>query len=259
MIRNAQNILKTLLTFLFLNQACSAEVVTYSTADEYLMDTPVVTPYEKVSLDFHSYVSQTKNGSNVNIPALMANVGVYPDFQFYGVFPATLSAPKHQKTNYGYGDVRLGLKYRFVHETESLPSMALYPKITVPSGDASRGLGNNTWIGKFPLWIQKKYGDWRVTTGGGYIVNPSKNKRNYPFGGVLVQFQITPYFMLGNEFFAEGRISDSEGAKLISNFGGSYFFNDHSFLAFSAGHSIAGARKFVAFLGYGITWAPPSH
>jgi hypothetical protein len=62
--------------------------------------------------------------------------------------------------------------------------------------------------------------------------------------------------MLGNEFFAEGKTNSKDKAKLISNFGGSYFFNSHSFLAFSAGHSIAGTKRFVAFLGYGIAWGP---
>lgn len=235
---------------------CFAEKITYSTTDEFLMDTPVPTPYEKVSLDFYSAITQTKNGSDTNTPALMANVGVYPDVQLYGVFQGALSAPKHLKTNYGYGDARLGIKYRFIHETESLPSVALYPKITLPSGDASKGLGNGKWIGRFPIWIQKKYGDWKVTLGGGGYINHAKNQCNYPFGGALVQYQLTDYFMLGNEFFAVGKMNSSTNARLISNFGGSYFFDPHSFLAFSAGYSIAGTKEFVAFLGYGITWSP---
>lgn len=236
-----------------------AEEITFSTADEFIMDTPIPTPYERVTLDFHSFLTHIKNGSTVNLPALMANMGVYPDVQFFSVIPvATLAAPKNHSTQYGYGDIRLGIKYRFVHETETLPSIALYPKITLPSGNSKKGLGNGSWIGRFPVWLQKQYGNWRFTTGGGYYINQAKGERNYPFGGVLIQLQITTYFMLGNEFVAEGKINSNNGAKLISNFGGSYFFNPYSFLAFSAGHSIAGSKKFVAFLGYGIAWGPVS-
>ncbi|MBA3814008.1 MAG: transporter [Alphaproteobacteria bacterium] len=233
-----------------------AKKITFSTADEFFLDTPVTTPYERVTLDFHSFHSRTKNGSTTNTPALVANVGVYPDVQAYAVIPATLAAPNHGSRHYGYGDVKLGLKYRFVHETETLPSIALYPKITFPSGESDKGLGNGTCIGRFPLWMQKTWDKWRVTTGGGYFVNPAKGERNYPFGGVLIQLQITKYFMLGNEFVGVGKINAHNKAKLISNFGGSYFFNSHSFLAFSIGHSIAGAKNFVAFLGYGIAWGP---
>src|SRR5436190_18470609 len=126
--------------------------ITFSTADEFILDTPVTTPYERVSLDFHSAFTQTKKGSTTNSPSLMATVGLYPDVQLFAVVPATLSTPKKGPTHYGYGDVRLGLKYRFIHETETLPSVAFYPKFTFPSGDSRKGLGNGTWIGKFPLW-----------------------------------------------------------------------------------------------------------
>lgn len=256
-IRNFSHLFSIAFFFAFIFQKFSwAEEITFSTADEFFMDTPVVLPYERVSLDFHSSLSQINNGSAVNIPALMANVGVYPDVQFFAAVPATLAAPKKLPSQYGYGDVRLGVKYRFVHETETLPSIALYPKITLPSGDAAKGLGNRTWIGRFPVWIQKKFGMWKITTGGGYYVNQAKQERNYPFGGVLIQLQVTKYLMLGNEFVAEGIVNRNNRAKLISNFGGSYFFNPNSFLAFSIGHSIAGSKKFVAFLGYGIAWGP---
>lgn len=257
-IRRASHLLLIVFFFTFAFQPYGlAEEITFSTADEFLSDTPVTLPYERVTLDFHSFLSQRKTGSTVNMPALMANVGVYPDVQFFSVIPvATLSAPKALSTHYGYGDVRLGLKYRFVHETENLPSIALYPKVTLPSGDPKKGLGNRTWIGRFPLWLQKKYGSWKFTTGGGYYINPAKQERNYPFGSILIQCQITNYFMLGNEFFAEGNINSQDKAKLISNFGGSYFFTPSSFLAFSVGHSIAGSRKFIAFLGYGVAWGP---
>lgn len=256
-IRNPSPLFLIVFFYTFVSQQFSwAEEITFSTADEFIMDTPVVLPYERVTLDFHSSLSHIKNGSAVNIPALMANVGVYPDVQFFAVVPATLAAPKNLPSQYGYGDVRLGVKYRIVHETETLPSIALYPKITLPSGDAEKRLGNGTWIGRFPIWLQKKCGMWKFTTGGGYYVNQAKQQRNYPFGGVLIQMQVTKYLMLGNEFVAEGKINRNDRAKLISNFGGSYFFNPNSFLAFSVGHSIAGSKKFVAFLGYGIAWGP---
>lgn len=237
----------------------AAKEIAYSTTDEFFMDSPIPLPCERVTLDFHSDLAQTKTGSIVRSPAVRAGIGVFEDFQLYGNFPATLNAPKHGENHYGYGDVGLGFKYRIVRETDTLPTVSFYPKLIFPSGDNQKGLGNKTWAGRFPLWLQKRWGKWSVTTGGGVYINPAKNKHNYPLGGLLVQYQITKYFMLGNEIYGEGKTSDTTKSRLSFNFGGSYFFNSSYFLAFSAGHSLAGPKRFASFLGFGIAWGPVSN
>ncbi len=230
-----------------------AEKVPLSSADEFLTDTPVPFLPGRVTLDFYSYLTKKKPGSTVNMPSLEANVGVLPDLQLYLITPATLAAPKHKSTQYGYGDVKIGAKCRFWARSIDI---AFYPKITLPSGDSKKGLGNGTWIGRFPIWIQKEWGDWRVSGGGGYYVNRAIGQRNYPFGGALIRWQITEHLMLGNELFAQGKINANEKANLLYNFGGSYFLDSHSFLTFLAGHSIAGAKQFVAWVGWGVAWGP---
>lgn len=229
---------------------------TYATTDEFIMDSPVPSTPERVSLDFNVNTNVIKSGSVTSLPALLSTIGVLPDLQLYANFPVNLAVPKKGDSQYGCGDVRLGVKLRFLRETESLPTISIYPKVTVPSGNADKGLGNGVWAGRFPLWIQKRFNNWTITTGGGIFINRAINAKNHPIGGLLIQYQVTQFLMLGNEFFAQGRTSKTFGSTLVSNFGGSYFFNDHSFLAFSAGCSIAGPRKFVSFLGYGITWGP---
>lgn len=63
------------------------------------------------------------------MPSFEANVGIYPNVQFFGVFPVTLVAPEHQSYHYGYRDIRVGLKYRFLHDKESDFSLAFTPKL----------------------------------------------------------------------------------------------------------------------------------
>lgn len=237
-------------------QLGGAQKINLSSSDQFLTDAPVPFLPGRVTLDFYSYITKTKAGSTTNTPSLEANVGVLPDLQLYTITPATLAAPKHKSTQYGYGDVKVGAKFRFFHDQASNIDLALYPKITLPSGDSKKGLGNGTWIGRFPIWIQKEWGDWRVSAGGGYYVNRAKGQRNYPFGGALIRWQITECFMLGNELFAEGKRNAKEKANLIYNFGGSYFLNSHSFLNFAVGHSIAGGKQFVAWVGWGVAWGP---
>jgi len=234
----------------------AAKKITFSTADEFFVDSPIPLPCDRVTLSFYSDLSQKKTGSIVRTPAMKGSIGISRDFQLYSNFPVVLHAPKHGADHYEYGDVGLGFKYRLLHETHNLPTISFYPKLVFPSGDKQKGLGNGTWAGRFPLWLQKKWGDWSITTGGGVYINPAKNKHNHPLGGLLVQYQITKYFMLGNEFYGEGKKSSSEKARFSFNFGGSYFFNSSYFLTFSAGNSLAGPQRFTSFLGFGIAWGP---
>jgi hypothetical protein len=228
-----------------------------ASSDEFILDNPVPLPPGQVFLDLHGTFTKIKTGTGSDLPNLWVLMGVLPDLQLRVDIPMALSAPKQGHTHYGYGDTRVCAKYRLVTETESMPTIGIYPKITLPSGNAAKGLGNRTWAGTFPLWLQKIWGPLKITTGAGYGINPAKGKKNYPFGGILIQWQFTRNFMLGNEFVAEGRKNLNEGGRLIYNFGGSYFFTPHRSILFSLGHSIYGSKKFIGYLGYGYTWGSP--
>ncbi len=227
-------------------------------ADEFRVISPEPTPYENVKLNLHSNLFRTKNGTKVNLPALATNIGLLPDVQIHTLLPrARLSIPKDNTTQYGYGDTHAGLKYRFIHETGWRPQVALYPIFSLPTGDSSKGLGNRTWTGRFPLWMQKKWGDWKLTWGGGYEINPAKNHFNHLFGGVLIRWQITKSLLLGNEVAAEGPRSLNNRSYVLYNFGGHYNFTPQTSLIFSAGHSFYGAKRLIAYLGLDYTWGPP--
>lgn len=226
-------------------------------ADQFLSDSPVPTPYENIFTNTHIALTHTKNGSVARLPALETFIGAYPEWQIRTIIPiATLNAPKRQPSVYHYGDVGLGIKYRFLQETDWRPQAAFYPKITFPSGSPKKGIGNKTLTGTIPLWFQKNWGSWSVTPGGGYALNPARKHYNYFFGGILIKKKISESFMLGNELFAQGPHNLNNGSKLIYNFGGHYYFTPNTFILFSTGHSIAGAKTYIAFFGVGLTWGP---
>ncbi len=225
-------------------------------ADQFILDSPEPLPYKHVWVDIHSSFTHLKSGTAASLPGVESYMGIYPDFQTYSVWPVTLSAPRQKSTRYGYGDVRLGLKYRFIHETETCPQVAFYPKFTFPSGDPDQGIGNRKTIGTVPLWMQKKWGDWKFTGGASYVINPAKGKFNYLYGGMLIRWQITKSFMLGNEFVLQEPKSLTDGSKVLYNFGGSYYFTPQTFVLFSTGHSIYGTRTFIGFVGFGMKWGP---
>ena len=43
---------------------------------------------------------------------------------------------------HGFGDVELGVNYRFVHETEDGPQVRIFPVPEVSTGNPGKGLGN---------------------------------------------------------------------------------------------------------------------
>ena len=173
-------------------------------ATEFLTDSPVPAAYEEVFVNMHAATRNTKNGTASRLPELESLVGFYPDFQFRAIVPAVLAQPKNKPEVYHYGDVGVGVKYRFIHETKTCPHVAFYPKFTFPSGDVDRVTGNKTITGTVPLWMQKNWGSWSLTGGGGYLFNPAKDFYNFPFGGILLQKELSEYLTLGNELFAEG-------------------------------------------------------
>lgn len=227
-------------------------------ADEFILDSTDIIPYQ--SWWFTPYVNSvhTKNGSKVELPSIESKISIDPNANFRVILPAVLfSASKEASHHYGYGDPRFDTKFRFFNDIkESGYSAAIFPKFTFPVGSSKKGLGNGKWFVRLPLWIQKDWGNWKVTIGAGYGINPAKHQFNFFYGGPLIRNQVTKKLLLGIEFLAQGATNLTNKKFLLCNVGGQYNFTPHYFLLFSAGHSIAGARRGVAYIGFGTTWGP---
>src|SRR5580700_1331090 len=70
---------------------------------------------------------QTGNADFISGPAFEFNYGVLPNTQLHLVTPeASISTPGSGWTS-GYGDTEVGVKYRFIKETDSLPEVGIFP------------------------------------------------------------------------------------------------------------------------------------
>lgn len=192
----------------------------------------------------------------VNGPAIELNYGVLPDTQLHLVAPLTTVGSADASTQSGFGDMELGIKYRFVHETADTPQIGIFPMAELPTGDSQRGLGNGrTWF-RLPLWIQKSWGPWTSYGGGGVALNPASGQRDYGFGGWLLQRDLNPKLTLGGEVFGQGADTTTDRGFVAVNLGGSYNPSPSFSVLFSAGHSIAGDNHFLWYLGLYWTWGP---
>ena len=205
------------------------------------------------------YVFSTLDHSDgseaVQGPAIEYNRGIATNTQFHVVLPFSYFSPAMGGSAFGFGDIEVGIKYRFVEETTDLPQMGIFPMVELASGSARRGLGNgSTWY-RLPLWIQKSWGPWTSYGGVGLDFNHAPGMRNSTFGGWLLQRTMNSRLTLGTEVFRQNSQVIGEDGYTLLNFGGYYNFTPDFSLLFSAGHSVAGEQHGVAYLGLYWTWA----
>lgn len=229
-----------------------------SKADQYLTDTPQTMDYEQGEADVYSDLTKVKKDYILRAPALEANIGVMTDFQVRINIPAALSITPHKKTTYGYGDLDIGFKYRFIHETDVIPQVAFYPKITLPSGFPEQRLGKKKSFERLPIWIQKSWEKWLLSGGGGYAIDHNPQAFNYFFGGILLRHIFNPTLTVGLELFAQGPRSLNDRSTLFLNLGATYNFTPRVFMLLGTAHSIAGLNTLKGFVGLGINWGPES-
>ncbi len=222
----------------------------------FLTDDPEPVAYHHLELYLFGILDRTKDDTTVQAPAVEFNYGVLPDTQLHLVVPYTGNYPSQGAAWHGLGDIELGIKYRFIHESGGVPQVGVFPMIEIPTGNAGRGPGNGVAWYRLPLWVQKSFGRWTTYGGGGYAINPAPGMRNYPFGGWLLQNDITGKLTLGGELFAQGPDTADAEYTLIANAGGYWNFIGDFSLLFSAGHSIAGEQHLVAYAALYWTWGP---
>jgi hypothetical protein len=187
----------------------------------YLTDDPDPTDYEHWEAYLFTTGDHTRTGYAINGPAAELDYGALPDTQLTLDIGMATAGGDGMQTVSGFGDVAFSVKYRFLHETNGWPELAVFPGLTVPTGDVNRGLGNGRATYHLPLWAQKCFGSWTVDAGGGMFLNPAPDERDYPYGGLLLQRDLGKHLSLGGELFAQGRDADGDHGFAALNFGGS--------------------------------------
>ncbi len=200
-------------------------------------------------------------------PAFEFNWGALPNTQLHAVlnFGAIIAtnnsanAPQGSSPSaYGLLDTELGVKYRFIAQTDSVPEVGVFPMIELPTGSSSRGLGvGKTWY-KLPLWIQKDFGPWTTYGGGGFEIVHQDGFRDFRYAGWLLQRELGEKWTLGAELWyhgPEGAGTPLTHSATMVDVGGYYYFRKPDFqLLFSVGHTAVGQAETYAYLGLYWTW-----
>src|SRR6185437_8195969 len=165
----------------------------------YDTDDPVPVDYQHWEFYCSSHYTNAYNTRAGTAPHIEVNYGVVHNVQLHVIVPMAYYEQQGEKTNYGLGDIELGIKFRFVQEdTNSLrPQIGIFPLVELPVGNANKGLGNGKAQFYIPLWIQKSFGKWQTYGGGGYWFNQGQGNKNFGFVGWQVQYQVTKPLSFG--------------------------------------------------------------
>jgi hypothetical protein len=186
-------------------------------------------------------------------PAVEFNYGILPDTQFHIIVPYAFDRPPDASDQGGIGDIEVGIKYRFIHETGTLPQIGIFPLVEIPSGNADKGLGAGHAQLYLPVWAQKSWGPWTTYGGYGWWRNPGAGNRNWNYLGWLVQRDLGKRLTLGVE--ATYNTATAMGSRASTGFdtGGQVNLSEKHHILFSVGRSVAGERRAYFYLGYQLT------
>jgi len=200
----------------------------------FLTDDPEPVDYRSWEFYIASQHTETSDGWAGTAPHFELNYGVITNVQLHLIAPLAYDAPSDGSAHYGYGDTELGVKFRFIQETEKIPQAGVFPLLEIPTGNASDGLGSGHVQAFLPLWLQKSFGDWTVYGGGGYGINPGAGNENWGFAGTVVQRQITQNFLLGGEIYNRTTLTTDGRNDTAFNLGTVVDLTERQHLLFSA-------------------------
>ncbi len=217
-------------------------------------------PVDHRHWEFYTATQYQNDGGDLagTAPHFEANYGAAPDLQFHLLAPLAYDRPSGGPALFGPGDVELGVKYRFLQESDHIPMAGIFPLLEIPTGSKARGLGTGRLHLFIPLWLQKSWGPWTTYGGGGYWINPGTGNRNFWYGGWLLQRDIFTWLTLGAELFhttpstTDGQYETGYNVGLIVN------LSEKHHLIGSAGTDIHGPANSFFYAAYLLTWGPPA-
>ena len=197
-----------------------------------------------------------RDGNSGTAPHFEVNYGAARELQLHLIAPLAWDRPAGGSTQYGLGDLELGAKYRFIHESEQMPQVGVFPLLILPTGDEDRGLGDGETKLFLPVWLQKSRGPWTSYGGGGYWINPGEGNQNYWFAGLVLQRDITAWLTLGGELFYTTADTVEGGDATGYNLGALINLSEEHHLLLSAGSDLRGDTDLTFYLAYQLTFGP---
>jgi len=217
----------------------------------YATDDP--SPTETGHWEIYAFGAGTRmDEATQGATGLDLNYGPIPGVQLTATLPVDFSA--NRGTDLDAGDVELGLKYRFLHDAPAGLSVAIFPRVILPT--APRDAGPRRVRLLLPVWAQKDFGPWSLFGGGGYTLNPGPGNRDYWRTGLALTRTMTSRLSLGAEITHQGPDTAGARASTALGAGGIYRLAGPFSLLFSGGPVFeqGGATGLNAYAALGLSF-----
>ncbi len=212
----------------------------------YFTDDPV--PTDRGQWEIYTFANGTKTpGSFEGAAGFDLNYGPVEDVQLTATLPLDYSHSAGDRHT-GFGDVEIGLKYRFFHDEAAGLAFAVFPRVILPTAKARFGSGRTGVL--LPLWGQKDIGRWSIFGGGGYSVNPGAGNRDFVQSGLAVTRIVSNRLSVGAEVVHRTADADDSRSYAALNFGGALRVAGPFSLLVSAGPGVLHRRDGGKFNAY---------
>ena len=187
-------------------------------------------------------------------PHFELNYGVAPNVQLHMIAPLAYDAPPDGSSHYGYGDTEIGVKYRFIQETNYLPQVGVFPLLELPTGSESDNLGNGHLQAFLPVWLQKSWGSWTAYGGGGYGINSFSGNKIGNLWARCCKNRFCPTLPLARRCIIKRPTRPTFPMSARVQLGTVIDLSEQHHLLFSAGSSIDGPVNFQCYIAYQFTF-----
>lgn len=222
----------------------------------FLTDDPEPVEYRHWEIYFAALYRHDQDGDSSTLPHLEVNYGVIPNVQIHLITPLVYVKPEGASSQYGYGDTELGIKFRFIQETDYIPQVGIFPMIEFPTGDADNALGNGRPQYFLPLWLQKSRGPWTTYGGVGYWINQGNGNKDWWQFGWQIQREINKTLTLGTEIYYKTASTEDSGDTTGYSVGAIVNLTENHHILLSCGQDVKGPNYFSTYVGYQFTFGP---
>jgi hypothetical protein len=222
----------------------------------FTTDDPETVPYQHWEIYLATQLQHDDAGWHGNLPELETNYGALPDIQLHMILPLFFNAPDHGPTVFGYGDVELGVKARFLEEGPDWPQAGTFVLAEVPTGNQDQGLGIGHLQVFIPIWLQKTIDKLTTYGGGGYWINTGEGHKNYWFLGWEAQYQLIPNLAVGAEINYQTPPAEGLDTSFRFNAGFILDLSEQHHILFSGGRDFQKPSQAQFYLAYLLTFGP---
>jgi hypothetical protein len=218
----------------------------------FLTDDPQ--PVDFMHWEFYVSSQQqfSQNSVDATLPHFEINYGLVPDVQVHLIVPMQYTKRESSK-EYSYINTELGVKYRFINNSDTSFQVGVFPIAEVPTRKKVMLAGENKLQVFLPLWLQINSGKFESYWGVGYWINPGTGNKNWVYAGWQGQYDFSETITLGGELFYHTADSNDTEGGVGFNLGGYININEHNHILFSAGHNLTGTNTTTGYVGYQVT------